>query len=356
MSTLFLLSRKTSLHLAAVATVALSFSGAGNALADSAETDARTIRWVVAHDRGSSPFLDLNKDFARRLTEKSGGKLKIEFIKSAAPESALDEDAYAQVVEGKADMSQLAASGAKVHVFDMPFIFRNYDHAEAVFASPVGKKIVAEVAAASNGKIRGLAFTYSGGYRILVGKIALRSAADFKNARMRSSTSYLVPFMQELGATPIDAGAPSRERPIAGLVSGDLDLEETEINRLAIVEKEHPDLLKQIGFVNLTRHRMYVTAIVANEKFLASLSKKLRTLLVSEMQELAVAERKLSIDMEGRNLDLLTKKGLHFVDYPKSELKALMTAGEVIHAQHPEMAGLIQEIRAIKEPARLAHN
>lgn len=317
--------------------------------------ETKVIRWVVAHDRGSSPFLDLNKEFARRLEEKSGGTLRIEFVKSNGPEYNLDEAAYSQVAEGRADMSQLAASGAGVHVFDMPFVFRSYDHAEAVYASPVGQKLVASIAESSKGQVRGMAFTYSGGYRILAGRTALKSAADFKNARMRASTSYLVAFMKELGASPIDAGPASRENPIAGLVSGKIDLEETEINRLAAVERENPALIKKVGFVNLTRHRMYVTAIVANEKFLAGLTPDQRKLLIAQMQELAVAERKLSVDMEGRNLDYLAKKGLRLVDFPKAELPALVKAGETVQAQHPDLAALIVEIRAVKEPARLAH-
>jgi len=326
-----------------------------SAQAEPTKADAKVIRWVVAHDRGSSPFLDLNKEYARRLEEKSGGTLKIEFAKCDAPESQLDDAAYTQVAEGRADISQLAASGAGVHVFDMPFVFRSYDHAEAVYASPVGQKLVASIADNSKGRVRGMAFTYSGGYRILVGKRALKSAADFKNARLRASTSFLVPFMQELGSTPIEAGPSSRENPIAGLVSGKVDLEETEINRLAIVEKDNPALVKKAGFVNLTRHRMYVTAIVANEKFLASLAPEQRKMLIAHMQELAIAERKLSVEMEGRNLDLLAKKGLRLVDFPKTELPALMKAGETVQARHPEMAALIGEIRAVKEPARLAH-
>jgi TRAP-type C4-dicarboxylate transport system substrate-binding protein len=338
---------KLSLRLPAA--VALILSGALGVQAAPAK-ESKVIRWVVAHDRGTGPFFELNQDFARRLEKKSDGKLKVEFIKTDVPESRLDEAAYKQVAEGSAEMSQLSAAGAKVRVFDMPFVFRSYEHAEAVFASAVGEGLVAGISSSSEGKVRGLGFTYSGGLRILVGKVALNSAADFKGLKMRSGTSDLVPFVRELGVKLVDAGAASREKPIAGLASGAVDLEETEINRLAIVAQDNPELLKQIAFANLTYHRMYVTAIVANEKFLASLAPAQRKLLISEM------ERKLSVDMAARNLALLSKKGLRFVQFPKSELQALVKAGDAVQNQHPELAKIIQEIRAVKEPTKVAHN
>jgi TRAP-type C4-dicarboxylate transport system substrate-binding protein len=326
-------------------------AAAGAQAAPAAET--KVIRWVVAHDHGAGPFFELNEEFARRLEKKSGGALKIEFIKPDVAESRLDEAAYKQVAEGSADMSQLSAIGAKVRVFEMPFVFRSYEHAEAVFASAVGQDLVAGISSSSDGKIRGLGFTYSGGYRILVGKAALRSAADFDGLRMRAGSSDLAPFVRELGVKLVDAGEASREKPIAGLEADSVDLEETEINRLAIVEKDNPGLLKKIAFANLTYHRMYVTAIVANEKFLSSLAPDQRRLLVSEMQELAVDERKLSVDMAARNLALLSKKGLRFVEFPKSQTASLVKAGDAVRAQHPELAKVLAEIQAVKEPTKV---
>jgi TRAP-type C4-dicarboxylate transport system substrate-binding protein len=314
----------------------------------------KTIRWVVAHDRGTGPFFELNREAARRLEERSDGGLRIEFVAADVPESRLDEAAYRRVAEGSADMSQLSAVGAKVRVFEMPFVFRSYEHAEAVFASAVGRDLVEGIRASSDGRLRCLGFTYSGGYRILVGKAALERAGDFAGLKMRGGASELSAFVRELGVELIDAGKTTREDPIAGLASGIVDLEETEINRLAIVAADEPGLLGQIAFANLTYHRMYVTAIVANEKFLAGLPPAQRRLLVSEMEALAVEERRLSVDMAAHNLARLSKKGLRFVPFPASESKHLLKAAEAVKAQHPELTKVIADIQAVEEPALAA--
>lgn len=311
--------------------------------------EPKVVRWVVAHDRGNSAFTELIEGFARRIDEKSGGRMRIEFIHSKAPESELDAAAYKQVLDGAADMSQLAASGANVHVFDMPFVFRSYEHAEAVFNGPVGKKLLGSVSAASQGRLRGFGFTYSGGYRILAGKAAIRRVGDFKGVRIRRSTSHLAGFMSDLGAELTDAGPASRENPVADAVSGRVDLEETEVNRLAIARRERPEMVGRIGFVNLTRHRMYVTALVANERFLSGLPARLRRLLRDELEALAVAERKLSVGLEAGNQKVLADAGLRLIEFPESARGEFIRAGTAYRGKFPEFDGLVREIQAVKE-------
>jgi TRAP-type transport system periplasmic protein len=327
-----------------LAAVALSL-----AVAAQAAEKPRVIRWLVAHDRGHNAFTDLNKKWAHELEKKSRGALKIEFVTSRAEESQLDESAYREVAQGRSDMSQLPATAVEAHVLDMPFLFRSYKHAEAVFASPVADKMLAGVSESSGDKVRGLAFTYSGGYRILAGGKAVRVLADLKGARVRKSRSHLAPFLESVGAKLVKVEASSKQSPLDDVAAGKLDLDETEINRLALVEKAHPGLVKKLGNVNLTRHRMYVTAIVANEKFLQSLPAAQRDLLASEVEKLATAERKLSIDLEAKNLKFLAKSGATVVEFAESDKPAFAKAGEEFRKSQRQLAGLIADIQAVRD-------
>jgi TRAP-type transport system periplasmic protein len=313
------------------------------------------IRWVVAHDRGNTPFAALNHDFAKKLEAKSHGRLSIDFLPSSEAADKLDEAAFQKVSEGRADMSQLSASEAGAHALEMPYLFRSYEHAEAVLTGPVGRKLLTGVTEESRGKARALAFTYSGGYRMLAGK-AVAKASDFRGLRARKSTSYLSGFLKELGASFVEAGPASRERPIDEVAAGRLDLEETEINRLALVVEQHPELAAKMGALNLTRHRMYLTALVVNEKFLAGLPEDLRELLISESEALAAAERKLSIELEKKNLAVLAKKGVRVVEISDACRKAMAEAGERLLAKTPALKPVVDEVRAVREPTKLARN
>jgi TRAP-type C4-dicarboxylate transport system substrate-binding protein len=317
-----------------------------SAVAAPSETKVQKIRWYVAHDRGDTPFTQIIRDFARGLEEKSKGGLKVEFVDTGVPQSGLDDAAYKQIRDGGADMAQLPARTAGVSVFETPFLFRSYDHAEMIFNGPIGKKLLADVGAGSKQKVRGIAFTYSGGYRILVGRAAVRRVGDLKDLRMRRG-SGLEDLMTEWGVKQVDSDPAFRGPPVTQIGAGLIDLEETEINRLAIILKEHPDALKKVEFANLTRHRMYVTAIVANEQFLASLPAAHRALLLGEIEALAVAERRLSIGLEKSNLELLVKGGLNVVELPATERPAFIKTGEKSQ-KNSATPGLIKEIQDVK--------
>ncbi|MDE2140841.1 MAG: TRAP transporter substrate-binding protein DctP [Elusimicrobia bacterium] len=312
----------------------------------------RVIKWIVAHDRGNSFFTGLLDRFAADVAKKSEGALKVEYLPSQASDTSLDDDAYQKVIEGAADMSQLDASRAGVPVFQAPMLFRNYDHAEVVFEGPVGKKLLNGVATDSQGRLEGLAFAYSGGYRILVGSRAVRRLSDLKGARVRRNAGP-ARFLGELGANLVDLGPENRERPIEGILQGKLDLEETEVNRLAIVGKDHPEFLKRLSYINLTRHRMYVTAIVANVKFLKSLPEAQRLMLEREIKNLSAWERKLSVDLEANNIKTLQSGGAKIVTLPDSERAKLAQVAKKFLREFPELAASVKEIQAVPD-TRLA--
>ena len=110
-----------SIH-AALTSLALLAAGASvDAQAQPAQARAqapKTIRWVVAHDRGSERFTELLKTFAGRLSEKSGGALAVEFVHRKLPDHKIFKAAYKDVVDGSAEMSQLTVSEAGVEVLE----------------------------------------------------------------------------------------------------------------------------------------------------------------------------------------------------------------------------------------------
>lgn len=309
---------------------------------------ARTIHWVVAHSRGESEYSGLMKDFARRVEKKSGGELKVSFTDSEANEDAVAGAALREVMDGKADLSQINTLAlAPMAAVQLPYVFRSHEHAEAVFDGPVGAKMLDEVSASAEHKLKGLAFTYSGGYRVLIGKAAIRSAADVKGLRIKGGSPIVSDFVKELGGVAAND---------SDFESGKLDLAEVELSRVGAYLKAKPELLKRTKFVNLTRHRMLVTAIVANEAFLAGLTEEQRRLLQDEIQALALAERRLSMSLEDRNLQFLAKNGKEIVEIPEAARADFEKAGETVCAKFPELAGRIADIRAVKaKPAgRLA--
>ena len=61
-------------------------------------------------------------------------------------------------------------------------LFRDHAHAANVLEGPVGQKLMDDMAEKTN--IKGLACTYSGGYRMIPAQVALRTIESFVSARI----------------------------------------------------------------------------------------------------------------------------------------------------------------------------
>lgn len=310
-------------------------------------SEPRTIRWVLAHTRGERNYAKLLEDFSARLEKSSRGQLKVSFIDNKSNEDQQNIAAHKQVLDGAADVGQFEQMVAKyVPAVVAPFAFRGYEHAEAVFEGPAGKKLLDGLYAQSDRKLRALAFTYSGGQRVVFGKAPLTSAEAFKGARMVTpGADGWSDLTGELFTAMGMALEPMKARGDTG------DYVEDVINRGAQSLAQHPKEAKKVPFVTRTNHSMLVTAIVANQAFLDSLTKAQRETLASEIRRLAADERKLSIRLEKENVAALAKLGVKVVDMPEAERRKLADASEAVLAKHPDVYAAVREIRAVKDAA-----
>lgn len=313
------------------------------------------MRWIVAHARDDKSFQGTLDAFAQSVAQRSKGRLKVEFIDGKADSQRTDAEAdkacFKKLVDGEADMSQIAAGRMGVHVIDEPFLFRSYEHAEAVWRGALGKEMLGEVSKATDGRVEGLAFAYSGGFRVMVGQTPIRKVEDFKGVRMQDTGGEPAEFLKALGVklVPVSPQELAEVKvPIALPTTGKTDLEETEVNGMAYARQKYPEQVKKIKYVNYTHHSMLVTSMVANTKFLASLKKADREILVDEVRKLSLAERKLSVNLAKTNLEAFKRDGIEVVALPGAEYLKFAKIGEQIQ-QKSGQAALISKIQAVGE-------
>ena len=284
------------------------------------------MRWFVVHARDYKEYNDQLLSFAQHLIDRTGGALKVEFtyggIGSGWRDRAVELNGYEQVLAGKFDMSQVGADTLGAGVVTLPEVLRNDDHAEAVWRGPVGQKLLAGISKRSKGKLEALAFSYSGGFRALVGTRAIHGEKEIAGANVLVHGEALAPdeqFLVELGATASHTDAeefPDDRQQIGNTVdriAGTLAFKRTElfsveINGLAYVEDKYRPLGVEPLYVNLANHSMYATSMVANATFLASLRPDLHQVLVEETRAFALAERRLSAELALKNLGLFATK------------------------------------------------
>merc|ERR1719440_1090537 len=110
--------------------------------------------------------------------------------------------------EGEIEMSQMYTStlGRKhnrdMWALDMPFLFRDHEHARVVLEGDVGQKLMKDMSETTN--VHGLAFTYSGGYRMIPANVAIKTIEDFRGVPLRCNKSPIaVETFIAVGAEPL---------------------------------------------------------------------------------------------------------------------------------------------------------
>lgn len=137
------------------------------------------IRWVIAHEP-LSLFVRAAKDFQDYVNAaQSAEKIEVEVMTLSEYSERYNNgvlvtkhDLLDLMEQGKIEMSQLYTTWLAEHfdndmlALDMPFIFQDHEHATRVLEGEVGEYLLDKITANSN--VRGMAFTYSGGFRNLI--------------------------------------------------------------------------------------------------------------------------------------------------------------------------------------------
>jgi TRAP-type C4-dicarboxylate transport system substrate-binding protein len=315
----------------------------------SSRTAEHTIRWVLAHDP-PVVFEDASREFAETVREKTDGSIDIElfntqeFIAGRGGETVTRTELNQCLANGEIEMahtyvSALGAMHNKLWAIELPFLFRDYDHADRVFEGPIADQYMKDLIPSG---VRGLCFAYSGGYRIIPSKgRAIRNAGDFDGLRIRTSGNP-VPgaLFERLGATavpgPLENIGPWTEQ-------GKIDAAE-----LTYVRFLSTGLEKYCDTVNETSHSMFTTMMVINERFFRSLTDKQQAAIADAGRAAGRIERQKALDEEKKIKALCPYKGVEIVemsDEAKDEIREV--ALEVYEQFTPQFGGeLIEALRA----------
>ena len=245
----------------------------------------RKIRWLIAHEP-IELFLRTAEAFQSKIAELTDGAFQVEIFTPFEYASQYGKrdyngklghenklvDPMVDMEEGNLEMSQLHITElARWHspeffALEMPFIFQDHDHAARVLEGPIGKNMLEGLKDRSPAK--GLAFTYSGGFRCMVSDTEISTLDDLKGLEFATATSPVtIDTVEAFGATP-KVFHIQDFRLKAGVEEGfDADALETTIprylaNNFASVGKK---------FMLNTKHSLFLTSIIISNDFWASL-------------------------------------------------------------------------------------
>ena len=313
--------------------------------------DTIKIRWVLAHEP-IELFLRAANKFSEEIKSKTSGQISIEVMtlseyskkyKNGAKVTKLD---LLNLMEaGEIEMSQMYTTtlgryNQDMYALDMPFLFRNHEHAAKVLEGDIGQNLMNGLSKASN--IQGLAFTYSGGYRMIVANKPLRTMEDFKDVKIRVAKSPVaVDLIKSVGAEPV----PMELEEINDAIYEDkIDGGESTYPRFYSMKQN-----EVTSFINDTQHSLFLTSIIVSKSFWSSLPKDLQAIMSSAALSAANTERQESVDDVSVIQNKCKQDGVEIVFLNNNEQEKMKKATEPMYEKYDKVfsSDLLKNIKAV---------
>jgi TRAP-type C4-dicarboxylate transport system substrate-binding protein len=310
------------------------------------------LKWIIAH-QPAYLFRRTAEEFKRIVNEESKDlQIDIEVLeaeeynkKYTPTVPATRHNLFNMLQDGTVQVAQVLTSSLaakfnqQMHVLDMPYIFESHEHAAEILEGPIGQKLLNQFTPES--KLKGLAFTYSGGFRLLPLSQKAFSLADICGQKVRSGLApQAVDTIAALGAEPVAADLEAANEMVR---SGEV------IGTEYVAQRIFPDNCDQwIESVLETNHSLFLTSIIVNVDWWNTLPQAVQNIFMKAALESARIERDLSIRDGEKSVEQLKASGVTFLSLTDSEKQNLKQKVENVYNKYNNgyfESGLVESIR-----------
>jgi TRAP-type C4-dicarboxylate transport system substrate-binding protein len=320
----------------------------------SGEGDNKKWKFLSAHNPDNQENGDLIKTFMESVSQKSNGALELELASLPAEFSNPHPLAIGHVYRGAMEMSQVAVESLyrfcpEMDALDAPLVFRSHAHAEKVLDGAIGERLKKCLYEGSNGRMKGLAFTYSGGYRHFYSVKPIPTLADLRGHKVGERAGRLGNDLIDFLGMSIVFYPPFLKDFMQLHTNGEVEAEVAEINRVLAYRRPYSKQMQNVKHVLETQHSLYLTLLVVHGPSFNALPKDTQQMVENEAKNLAKEERLLSIRQEASGRKELAEKGVTFYSLTREDQAKLKQVSEKIHRKYNrELGGIIQKIKSVK--------
>lgn len=237
----------------------------------------KKITWVIAHDPAYL-FLRAAEFFKSELEKRVPGQIEIEVLTDREYSDRYNggvavtkRDVLDLMEAGKVQVSQLYTTwladrySRNLNVIDLPFLFKDHDHASRVFNGEIGQELLNRIETEGGNKVKALAFTYSGGYRTIPANKELNSVEDFVGLNFRVSSGPVIKdTFEALGANTVFFPV---EELTDRAMNGEVEAGECTYTRYYPLNQD-----KALPIIADMEHNISCTSIIVNKEFWNSLT------------------------------------------------------------------------------------
>ena len=315
------------------------------------------IKWVLAHEP-IDIFIRAAEKFIEVLDRKAPGQFNIEVLTLSEYSEKYNDKITAETADriskhdlldhmdaGKIEMSQmytyvLSKFNNDLDALDMPFLFRDHEHAAKVFEGPIGESLLAGYSKNSN--IQGMAFTYSGGFMNMPVNKKVSSLSEMAGVKVRVSNSPVASATwAALGADPVVMDV---ERVADGIREGTIGAGESSWPRIYACQQN--EVAESILEPN---HRLLLTNIIINKDFLAGLTAEQQQIMKQAALEAGRYERAVAVAEVEPTKARCEQDGIPVVQLSAEDEQLFREKSEQVYVQFADAftPGLVNSIRTL---------
>jgi len=311
-------------------------------------TEPKIVSWVIAHEPVHL-FVRTARAFADEIEKTSKGKLIVEIL-TVEDYLKKDDKAYLDshgnlsidsifnaLEDGRVAMSQTITSSfgwinKNFLALDLPFLFKDHDHVTSVMEGSVGRELCESLSERSG--MKGLAFTYSGGYRIIGSNRPIDTLTALQQSSVRigpNPVNYVT--MKALGANP-------KQLRQVGYGYDVIEQGSTDVTETTYLRFKGTHILK-------TQHNMYMTTIAVSTKFWNELDAETQELFQAAAVKAAQIERQWSIEDCDKFERECAENGVEIHELTASEREQFkdMTKSVYTDAEEWFSPGLVEKLK-----------
>jgi len=225
----------------------------------------------------------------------------------------------------------------------MPYLFKDHDHATRVLDGEIGRKMLDSLQDVS--PVQGLAFTYSGGFRVLATDRPVNTTEDLEGLKLITTANpVMVETAKKLGCEPLPYMIRDLHSKGKELVSIQGHSVETTLPRY----EYEADTTVQTHIAD-TKHSMYLTSILISKDLWNQFDSEDQELIRQAARSAAVQERQWSVD-EADEYAVNTKRheelGITYTKFSDEELDKMRSVVTPLYDHYSQFfsAGLIDGI------------
>jgi TRAP-type C4-dicarboxylate transport system substrate-binding protein len=249
---------------------------------------------------------------------------------------------------GKIEMSQMYTTWLAEKyeqdflVFDLPFLFKDHDHATRVLEGNIGETLLAKLTDKSN--VRGLSFTYSGGFRQMISNKRVSTLEELAGTSVRSNRNPVAQAtISALGMKPVVAEVEDlRQVVVDGAAEGG------ETNYPRVYPLRQNEVTKTVID---TGHSLFLTSMIIGDRFWDGLSPAVQD-VIKQAAVLAGREERAETIRDGDRAEqrLIAEEGANIVKWTQEQREAAKIALSAVYDQFSDTftPGLVDSVRTLQ--------